>query len=47
MNRDDILTLEEYLSGRTGPNLEERYRRFDKNNDGKVTRREYVVDSVK
>ena len=46
-NKDDILTLEEYLKGQTGPNLEQRYKNFDKNGDGKVTREEYVVLSAK
>ena len=46
-NKDDILTLEEYLAGQTGKNLETRYKNFDKNNDGKVTRHEYVVLSEK
>ncbi|MEC5128763.1 sulfatase-like hydrolase/transferase [Verrucomicrobiales bacterium BCK34] len=46
-NKDDILTLEEYLTGQTGENLEQRYQHFDKNGDGKVTREEYVVLSAK
>ena len=47
INKDDILTLEEYLAGQTGSNLENRYKNFDKNNDGKVTREEYVVLSAR
>lgn len=46
-NQDDILTLEEYLTGQTGPNLEQRFRGFDKNGDGEVSREEYVVLSAK
>ena len=46
-DKDDILTLEEYLKGQRGPNLEARYKRFDHNKDGKVTREEYVVLSAK
>lgn len=46
-DKDDILTLDEYLTGQTGENLEERYKRFDKNGDGEVTREEYVVLSAK
>ncbi|MDF1737943.1 MAG: sulfatase-like hydrolase/transferase [Verrucomicrobiales bacterium] len=46
-NKDDILTLEEYLTGQSGENLEQRFNRFDKNGDGKVTREEYVVLSAK
>ena len=46
-NKDDILTLEEYLAGQTGPNLEQRYKNFDKNGDGQVSREEYVVLSAK
>ncbi len=46
VNHDDILTLEEYLSGQKGTNLENRYKRFDTNGDGKVSRKEYVVDSA-
>ncbi len=46
-NQDDILTLEEYLKGQTGPNLEQRYKNFDKNGDGQVSREEYVVLSAK
>lgn len=45
-NKDDILTLEEYLTGQTGENLKARYQRFDKNGDGKVSREEYVVLSA-
>ncbi|MGJ8694690.1 MAG: sulfatase-like hydrolase/transferase [Verrucomicrobiaceae bacterium] len=46
-NKDDILTLEEYLAGQKGKNLETRFKNFDKDNDGKVTRHEYVVLSAR
>ena len=41
-NKDDLLSLEEYLAGQKGTNLETRYQKFDKDNDGKVTRQEFV-----
>ncbi len=42
-NRDDILTLDEYRAGLKGQeNLEARFRNFDKNGDGKLTREEFV-----
>ena len=46
-NKDDLLSLEEYLTGQTGENLEKRFQNFDKNGDGTVTRREYVIDSAR
>lgn len=46
-NKDDILTLEEYKAGQTGETLDQRFKNFDKNGDGKVTREEYVVLSAK
>ncbi|HQZ28099.1 MAG TPA: sulfatase-like hydrolase/transferase [Verrucomicrobiales bacterium] len=46
-NKDDILTLEEYLKGQTGENLEQRFKNFDKNGDGTVSREEYVIQSAK
>ncbi len=46
-NKDEILTLEEYLTGQTGEKLEQRFKNFDKNGDGHVTRDEYVGFSVK
>ena len=46
-NKNDILSLEEYLAGPKGENLETRYKKFDKNNDGKVTRQEFVNPSPK
>ena len=47
-NKDDILTFEEYKLGqKDGKSLEQRFKNFDKNKDGKVTRHEYVVLSAK
>jgi arylsulfatase A-like enzyme len=46
-NQDDLLSLEEYLTGQTGGNLEKRFQNFDKNDDGIVTRKEYVIDSAR
>ncbi|MDF1814332.1 MAG: sulfatase-like hydrolase/transferase [Verrucomicrobiales bacterium] len=41
-NKDDYLSLEEYTSGQSGEDLEQRYHRFDKDKDGKVSRKEFV-----
>jgi hypothetical protein len=42
-NRDDILTLEEYQTGLKGQSdLESRYKSFDQNGDGKLTRAEFI-----
>jgi len=42
-NKDEHLSLEEYKSGLAGrPDLEERFKRFDKNSNGKVSRQEFV-----
>lgn len=42
-NKDDHLSLEEYQIGQAGgPDLEERFKRFDKNHDGAVSRSEFV-----
>jgi arylsulfatase A-like enzyme len=41
-NHDGVLTLAEYLAGQKGANLEQRFRNFDKNGDGKLTREEFV-----
>lgn len=46
-NKDDLLSLQEYLAGQTGENLEKRFRNFDTNKDGTVTREEYVIDSAR
>ncbi|MGY8771513.1 MAG: sulfatase-like hydrolase/transferase [Pirellulales bacterium] len=42
-NKDEHLSLEEYMSGLAGKSdLEERFNRFDTNDDGKVSREEFV-----
>ncbi|MCO8123471.1 sulfatase-like hydrolase/transferase, partial [Stieleria sp. TO1_6] len=42
-NKDDHLSLDEYQSGLTGrPDLEQRFQRFDKDGDGKLSREEFV-----
>ena len=42
-NKDDSLSLEEFQAGLKGkPRLEERFKKFDKNGDGKVSRAEFV-----
>ncbi len=42
-NKDEYLSLEEYTNGLAGrPGLEERFKRFDKNDDGKVSRAEFT-----
>ncbi len=42
-NKDDILTLDEQQAGLKGQeDLEARFKNFDKNNDGKLTREEFV-----
>jgi arylsulfatase A-like enzyme len=42
-NRDGVLTLDEYRSGLTNKtNVESRFKNFDKNGDGKLTREEFV-----
>jgi arylsulfatase A-like enzyme len=41
-NHDGILTLAEYLAGQKGANLEQRFKNFDQNGDGKLTREEFV-----
>ncbi len=47
-NKDDFLTLDEYQSGLKGQeNLEQRFRNFDANNDGKLSREEFVKPSAK
>ncbi len=47
-NRDDVVTLAEYLAGQK-PNdlLEARFKRLDKNADGKLTRGEFIDPSAK
>ncbi len=45
-NIDNILTLEEYQLGLKGQdNLEARFHSFDKNNDGQLTRQEFIGNS--
>jgi N-acetylgalactosamine-6-sulfatase len=47
-NKDEFLTLEEFKTGqKDGPNLEARFKRFDKDGDGKVSREEFVTPSAK
>ncbi|MBL9189674.1 MAG: sulfatase-like hydrolase/transferase [Opitutaceae bacterium] len=47
-NRDSVLTLQEYLTGQKGAaNLEQRFKNFDKNGDGKLSRDEFVTPSGK
>jgi arylsulfatase A-like enzyme len=47
-NKDDFLSLEEYKTGqKDGPDLDARYKRFDKDNDDKVSRKEFVTPSAK
>ena len=47
-NHDGVLTLEEYGAGLKGaPNLEQRFKNFDKNGDGKLSREEFVTPSDK
>ena len=42
-NKDGFLTLDEYKAGLKGQeNLEDRFKNFDKNGDGKLTREEFV-----
>ena len=42
-NKDDSLSLEEYEAGQKGkPNLESRFKKFDKDGDNKVSREEFV-----
>jgi len=42
-NKDNVLTLEEYQAGLKGQeNLEARFKRFDRNGDGKLERDEFV-----
>ena len=46
-NRDGILTLAEYLACQKGSNLEQRFKNFDQNGDGRVTREEFVGTPAK
>ena len=45
-DKDGVLTLDEYKAGLKGQdNLEARFKGFDKNGDGKLTREEFVGPS--
>jgi N-acetylgalactosamine-6-sulfatase len=47
-NKDGFLTLDEYKAGLKGQdNLEARFKGFDKNDDGKLTREEFVGPGAK
>jgi N-acetylgalactosamine-6-sulfatase len=47
-NRDGLLTLEEYVAGMKGaPNLDQRFKNFDQNGDGKLSRAEFVAPTRK
>jgi N-acetylgalactosamine-6-sulfatase len=47
-NKDDMLTLDEYKAGLKGQdNIESRFKNFDKNGDGKLTRDEFINPSAK
>ncbi len=41
-NHDGVISLEEYQAGQKGDNLEQRFKVFDRNGDGKLTREEFV-----
>jgi Ca2+-binding EF-hand superfamily protein len=42
-NHDGVLTLAEYLAAQAGgANLEARFKKFDKNGDGKISREEFL-----
>lgn len=48
MNKDNLLTLEEYKAGLKGQDdLEKRFANFDKNSDGQLTREEFIGPSGK
>ena len=45
-NHDGMLTSEEYIAGLKGAaNLDQRFKNFDKNGDGKLRREEFVTPS--
>jgi arylsulfatase A-like enzyme len=47
-NKDGVLTLAEYVAGLKGAdNLDQRFKNFDRNGDGKLSREEFVTPSGK
>jgi len=47
-NHDALLSLEEYVAGMKGaPNLDQRFKNFDQNGDGKLSRSEFVAPNRK
>lgn len=47
-NRDGLLTLEEYRAGLRGQeNIEARFKKFDKDGDGRLTRDEFIGPAAK
>ncbi len=45
-NQDGMLAPEEYIAGLKGaPNLDQRFKNFDKHCDGKLRREEFVTPS--
>jgi len=42
IDHNDRLSLQEYLTGQSGENLEQRFNKFDRNGDGQVSRDEFV-----
>ena len=47
-NKDGVLILDEYKAGLKGQdNLDARFKNFDKNSDGKLTRAEFVGPAAK
>jgi Ca2+-binding EF-hand superfamily protein len=47
-NHDGMLTPEEYIAGLKGAaNLDQRFKNFGKNGDGKLRREEFVTPSEK
>ena len=46
-NHDGVITLQEYLAAQKGTNLEQRFKTFDKNGDGQLSREEFVSPAAK
>jgi arylsulfatase A-like enzyme len=47
-NQDGFITLEEYQTGlKSGTNLNQRFKNFDRNGDGKLSRDEFVTPAAK